>query len=191
MELLTFILILFCSFMLRLIFILGDTSDDYFHLWNVGLVKKNKTFICPAVSNSIIKGYKGYSSLPHAIISLFPKQYWVFAGKILNIAWDILSIILLYFLVVLCLAWIYPDMSSWQRFYSKLTIIALYSFSPILFPISARLKTMGGRVLGNLINIIYFTFFVFAYLFGYSWCYLGCIIFGLIMVYASQFGLQK
>ena len=67
----------------------------------------------------------------------------------------------------------------------------LSATSPILFPVTARLRAMGGRVVGNLLNLLYFISFGYAFLFSQPLFYLPCFVLGLLIILSSQFGLQN
>ena len=69
-------------------------------------------------------------------------------------------------------------------------VTLLYATSPKLHPVTARLQAIGGRTLGNLLVLLYFTFFGVGYLLEAPYLYLPCLLFGTLTLLSSQFGMQ-
>ena len=184
-----FLLIIILGFFLRLLFILSESSDDDTHLWYVNRYTKMK-FGSHRVDNTLIEGSKGYPTLPHYIISRFPKKYWVLAGKLLNIVYDCLSLVLIYFLSYILFQKIW-EFGTDDVISPEVATTLLSATSPILFPVTARLRAMGGRVVGNLLNLLYFISFGYTFLFSQPLFYLPCFVLGLLIILSSQFGLQN
>ena len=183
------LLIIILGFFLRLLFILSESSDDDTHLWYVNRYTKMK-FGSHRVDNTLIEGSKGYPTLPHYIISRFPKKHWVLAGKLLNIIYDCLSLVLIYFLSYILFQKIW-EFETDDVVSPEIATTLLSATSPILFPVTARLRAMGGRVVGNLLNLLYFVSFGYAFLFSQPLFYLPCFVVGLLIILSSQFGLQN
>ncbi len=142
------------------------------------------------VNNTLIEGSKGYPTLPHYLISRFPKKHWILAGKLLNIVYDCLSLVLVYFLSYILFQQIW-EFETDDAISPEVATTLLSATSPILFPVTARLRAMGGRVVGNFLNLLYFVFFGYAFLFGQPLFYLPCFVLGSLIILSSQFGLQN
>lgn len=189
-EIVEIVFILLLSFILRLIFILGSTSDTDIHLWMVKKTEINR-FGRHNAFNSIIPGIQSYPSLTHKIISLFPKSKRVQYAYLLNILYDILNIFLFYVLsrYLFLNVWGFPARSG-MILEPHTAVTLIYSLSPILFPVTVRLRTFGGRTFGALLVLIYFTFFGFAFIGGLSGLYIICILVGILIIMSSQFAIQ-
>ncbi|MCP3678305.1 MAG: hypothetical protein GY721_12155 [Deltaproteobacteria bacterium] len=66
----------------------------------------------------------------------------------------------------------------------------IYSTSPILFPVTARLTSMGARTLGSFIVLSYFIVLAIALFYQAYYLYILCIAIGFLIILASQFALQ-
>ena len=143
-------LVLFLAIVIRVLFWTTSSTDDMVHLWNVRLRKKHGDICSHEPLDSVLPGKRGYPTLSHALVSLFPQNRWRLAGKGLNIGYD---------LVVILLAWIVAGMLFLSRTDGhdpRFLAAALVATSPLLLPITSRVKSMGGRTLGNLFAFIYF-----------------------------------
>ncbi|MBU1121516.1 MAG: hypothetical protein KKF54_02300, partial [Candidatus Omnitrophica bacterium] len=183
------IFILIVGFVLRFLFFLSEASDEYSHLWMIKRIKRINNLWKDNVENSIIKGYRGYPPLPHYIVSRFPEKYWVVIGKLLNIIYDLITIIIVYYFSV----FLFRDLwqIKLQGVINAPTAVAfLYATSPILSPVTARLKAIGGRTMGNLLCLIYIILFAYGFLSGNYFVYFFCFPIGWAIIISSQFGLQ-
>ncbi|MFX0097201.1 MAG: hypothetical protein ACFE7E_05525 [Candidatus Hodarchaeota archaeon] len=148
-----YLMVILFSLFTRLIFIIGESSDDYSHLWMVkeraawGNLKQNN------VTNSLIKGFRGYPPFEHYVIALFPPRLWRLAGKIINLLYDVLSTIIV--LVTSQLVFRYLGVEEYARM--SLYAALLFGSAPILFPVTARLQTMGG---GRSLGLFFFLCFM-------------------------------
>jgi len=186
MELL---IILLLGLMTRMLFLLGTSSDEYSHLWMIQRRKQYGNLWQDDVENSIIPGFRGYPPVPHFITSLTPERYWAVAGKLLSISYDLISITAVYVLASL----LFKDL--WRiepigPISAPAAVTLLFSTSPILHPVTARLKALGGRTLGNLLSLLYFAIVGYAYLTTNPLLLLLCIPLGWLIVLSSQFALQ-
>jgi hypothetical protein len=173
----------------RSLFLLVDGSDLYSHIW---LVKKRREFGNlweDHVDDSVIEGYRGYPPLGHYLVSLFPEEHWIAAGRFLNITYDLVSIIIIYYLT----DYLFSDVWHIRRTGTSggaMAVSLLYATSPILHPVTARLKAIGGRTLGNLLCLIYIVLFAYGFLYGKYWAYPLCIPLAWAIVLTSQFSMQ-
>jgi len=181
--------ILFIGFVFRILFLLSETSDEYSHIW---LIKRRKRFgnlWQGNVEDSVVKGYRGYPILPHYIVSLFPEKYWLVTGKLLNIAYDLIAIIIVYYLSTFLFTNVW-QLSLDGMITAPVAVTMLYATSPILHPVTARLKAIGGRTLGNVFCLGYMVLLGYAFLTDRHLIYLICIPFGWAIMLSSQFGMQ-
>lgn len=177
------------SFLLRCLFILSHTTDQDFHFMYVRWCRRF------GLSHAHIPGWVqsgkcGYPSFPHFIVSLFPEKYWNVAGRMLNILYDLISIIVAY-----CFAkWTFsrvhlpvasPFPLSWEGWAAF-----LYATSPIMFPNSARLKAMGGRTIGHLFVTCFCAVTGVAEMTENNLLYFFCVPLSLLTVIASTFSSQ-
>ena len=184
--------ICFLGLVTRLIFLLHAGSDLDAHLWLTKLRRDLgglKGIGRHHVEDSLVPGIRGYPPLPHAVIAQINPKHWVLVGRITNLAFDLASILLVYFLSHLLFERVWQTSS--ERFISAAgAVTLLYATSPKLHPVTARLQAIGGRTLGNLLVLLYFTFFGIGYLFGIPYFYVPCLLLGTLTVLSSQFGMQ-
>jgi hypothetical protein len=176
----------------RLIFLLHAGSDLDAHIWLTKLRRDLgglKGIGRHHVKNSLVPGIRGYPPLPHAIIARMNPKHWVLVGRITNLAFDLASILLVYLLSHLLFERVW-QISFGQFISAEGAVTLLYATSPKLHPITARLQAIGGRTLGNLLVLLYFTFFGVGYLFEIPYFYLPCLLFGTLALLSSQFGMQ-
>ena len=92
--------ICFLGLVTRLIFLLHTGSDLDAHLWLTKL-RRNlgglKGIGRHHVKDSLVPGIRGYPPLPHAIIAQINPKHWVAVGRLTNLAFDLASILLVYF----------------------------------------------------------------------------------------------
>jgi hypothetical protein len=130
----------------RSLFLLAEGTDQYSHIW---LIKKRREFGNlweDHVDNSVIEGYRGYPPLAHYLVSLFPEKLWIAAGRLLNITYDLVSIIIIYYLTDHLFRDVW-DIRPTAALDGPTVVSLLYATSPILHPVTARLKAIGGRTL--------------------------------------------
>lgn len=181
-------IILSFSFTLRFIFTLSTTSDNYWHLWQIKQIKKNglgnhKVF------NAIIPGYQAYPNFPHYLISKFPESKQIPAAYILNILYDCLSVIIFYFIVYFFQNKTAIFIEANANLPFLLTIF--FSTTPIFFPVTARLKSIGARTFGGLLSLIYFVILGAGINYElWLYAYPLCIIIGILIIMSSQFAMQ-
>ena len=185
-----FILISF-SFFIRLVVSLAPTSDLYAHIWTIKKAKYNG-FGNHSSIKCIFSSKQGYPSFPNWIITLVPQQYSIILGYFLNILYDILGVLIVYFLTNYIISTMdstyVPILSSFSHGF---LVALLYSVTPVLLPITARLKSIGGRTFGNLIVFPYFisVYFLLSEDFSFIVSFFFIVSLSLVLI-SSQFALQ-
>ncbi len=178
-------LILTLGFELRFVFLSGYATDDMVHLAFVKLRRHKNSPFDNEPPDSVIPGRFGYPMLAHWVISLFPRKSCKAAGKLLNIGYDLVLVAGTW-----CVARVWlPELPG--LFFSPAGLAALtVATSPCLLPITARMKSLGARSMGNVL---------FAGQMLILWqCMEGsCLVWGILAVLlglallaSSQFGLQ-
>ncbi len=182
------ILLVLFNFLIRMIYFSTKSTDEYGALW---IIKQSaKSGFNYQVENSIPNGYFGYPRFPHWVVSHFPEKYWNIAGRVLNILYDCIAIVIIYFVILSCLkyGWVQvPKPYGNLPFY----IALLYGTTPILFPVTARLKSFAGRTIGGLFSLVYFLGLGAAFVGGYPVFYMLAIAGGVMTIVSSQFGMQN
>lgn len=184
-------LILALTFFIRSFFLVSRSSDDYVHLWNIKLRKILGNPWKHEVSNSLIKGKRGYPPLLHYLISLFPERYWRFSGRLFNIISDCLSILIIYFLTALLFK---HYGASYGRSYivsPQGAVSLVVATAPILMPTTSRLLSVGTRAFGFLLSLVYFIFLGIGLLYNPLLGTIACVLTALVMVLSSQFAAQN
>ncbi len=169
---------------LRFLFLTGATTDDMVHLDFVRLRHRN-AFTDNDPGNSVIPGRYGYPMLAHKIISLFPRNRWRAAGKLLNIGYDLVLVTAVWVLARILL----PGGTESPLSPADMAALATTT-SPVLMPITARMKSLGARSLGNLMVTACFLCLWLGmghqpWLFGAL-----AVALGVALVATSQFGTQ-
>ncbi len=183
-------LLLALSFFLRIPFVLGASSDTFIHQWLIQKSVKNR-FGKHTAYNSFVTGDFPYPSLPHYIVSLMPQRHWLLSAHILNIVYDCLNVAVFYFLAKFLFTNTWPisiDNTDQLSFHFLAALI--YTTSPILFPVNARLKSIGGRTFGGLLVLLYFVCLGAAWLYQIYWLYFLVWLIGLVILMSSQFAAQ-
>lgn len=136
--------ILFLALCLRILFWASPSTDDQVHLWNIRLRKRLGDMKSHTPIDSILPGKRGYPTLSHHLVAFFPEKSWRMAGKALNVLYDLILVLGAFAAGEYC----FPDASGLLS--PGETAALLVGTSPILLPITSRIKSLGGRTLGNL-----------------------------------------
>ena len=187
-EILVILLVLLLSFVIRIPFVLSDSSDEWMTWWIIRQQQGRKLHY--DVYDSLIDGYMALPKLQYFLVSCFPEKYWGIIGNGLNVLYDLISILLVYSVSsIIFSAW---QISPKNFIISPAAWVALlYSTTPILLPITARLSGIKARTLGGLLSLLYFLTFGAAYIFGETYGYLGTIVSGILIILSSAFTLQN
>jgi hypothetical protein len=154
-------LILSVSGILRFLFSItpiNDVTDDsYYHRYMIKMQKGKFTpnFI---YTKAIEKVSTGYPRLQHFFLSKFPEKSWLFIGNVSIIFYELLHILLFYFLArELALNFLIEDKIQNSTLFTPWGYSAfLFGTTPLFFPfLSARLTGISNaRTLGNLFTFI-------------------------------------
>lgn len=143
---------LLVCFFLRLIFVIGNTStDDWGHFFYLQLRKQYKNPFNYKALNSIIKGNKAYPQLFHYLVSLFPNRNEILIGRLFNIFLDCVAVVLTIFVAFYFFNSISLEYNEQNLVYLGLILAT----SPILLPTNARMISMGARVFGYVLFLIF------------------------------------
>ncbi|MFC1809609.1 hypothetical protein ACFL3D_05785, partial [Candidatus Omnitrophota bacterium] len=165
------------------------TTDEYSYFWMTKRRKKIGNLWNDDVRESVIPGYRGYPPLVHYIISRFPEKWWYSVGNILTIASDLISVIIVYIIADILFTHVWA-IESFHSYSLASVVTILYATSPILYPVTARLKSMGARTFGNMMCLLYMICFAVAFLKGTYSVYIVCVGLGWGIIISSQFGMQ-
>lgn len=189
LAIITDILLLFAfNFVLRIAFSIVKSNDEYIHIWIIDrMADKGYTY---HVNNSLTGDFYGYPSLPHYIISKFPRKLWILVGSSLNAIYDCLGVVVVYLFSIYALTHGMIGLNTGNidiPFYTAL----IYGTTPVLFPVTARLKTFGGRTFGALFSILYFLSLFPAMYQPIGWFVLIAAFFAFITIVSSLFTTQS
>jgi len=168
------------AFVLRLVSSISDTTDEDVSWW---LIERQvgKKWINYKLDDSIIpNAIYGYPVLPHFIISKFPKKLRIIFGRLFNILPD--------FVVASCLLLLSNEFYSETFKYSGVIVSAMYLLSPVLLPMTARMKTIKGRSFGSMLVFLYFVSYYYAQDNSFFWILV--FIFAVLTVQSSMFAFQ-
>jgi len=187
-ELVPIGLVLVFSFLIRLSFVLGHTSDEWVTWWVI--FQQQGKWLHYDVPDSLIEGFFGYPKLQYYLISRFPQKLWGIIGNISNIGYDCFAIVLVYYLSTI----FFSNLETSEIIFGirpAMWVALLYSTTPILLPVTGRLKGVKARTLGGLFSLLYFVTFGAAYVAGHSYLYAATIIAGILAMLSSAFALQN
>jgi hypothetical protein len=188
MELLSLLLILSFGFMLRLSFSSAESSDDWVSFWLIQRQGGGR-WLTYEVSDSMVRGIYGYPVLQHFIVSRFPEKYWEHTGRILNILYDLATALCVY------------GVTRWLSMQMGVTILIsgldmaavatlLFLTTPILLPVTARMRAIKARSMGLMLTTLYFCAMGIWSVTG-GWHYLlAAVLIGQLIILSSMFALQ-
>ena len=139
------------------------------------------------MSDSLLTGFQGSPQLQYFIVSRFKEKYWALVGNTLNVLYDIISVFLVYF----CGHLIWDGLFATEEFSLEFFAALIYSTTPILLPINARMVGIKARTLGGLLTNIYFIMLGLVLLFDISALYLLTSLLFIIAVLGSAFAIQN
>ena len=174
--------------LLRLSFSTIASTDEWGSFWHVQRQKQSK-WLNYHMTDSLLPGIRGYPILYHYLISRFPEKFWGIAGRILNSLFDILTAILIWATTL----WVSNTMNlsgSIAGLKPELVAVLLFLTSPILLPVTARMKGIKARSLGLFLVTIFFGFLGIGINSNSFSFYLLTIVIGLLIILTSQFAVQ-
>jgi len=187
-DLFNSILLILFSFLIRLPFVLAHTSDEWI-TWCI-IDQQHGRKLHYDITDSVFEGYFATPKLQYYFISRFPKRLWSFVGNLLNIVYDCIAVLLVYFLSSLFFSHYTYTVDTYVM-KPAMWVALLYSTTPILLPVTARLKGIKARTLGNLLSLIYFVTFGIAYTTDYQFLYIVTLIAGILTFLSSAFAAQN
>jgi hypothetical protein len=184
-------LILIFSWLIRSAFTVSEKlsvlSDSYAHLFMIK-TQQGHRFFNFNFDGTVAETTLGYPKLQHFIISRFPEKSWAWLGGFLTILYDLIWITLFYLLIQH-----YQPIAEQQitlmspAFWGAL----LFSTTPILIPITARLTGLGNaRTLGGLLNFCLLCCWLLITPQQLAWYLPATLLCMLLIIWSSSFGLQ-
>lgn len=171
-----------------MIYLPAPASDLDVHLWFVHYYASGGTVRRKPVDSALQGGHLVYPPLPHALLARLPGRLRAPLGLTTNVGFDVAMVILAWAVAGPFLA----DTGAPPG--SVLTPAAaaglLLATSPILHPVTARLKSIGARTLSGLLLLGYHLL-LFRLLEDPAWWAVAALpALGLVVTLSSQFGLQ-
>lgn len=165
---------------------MGNSSDELFTWWAIQNQRKGK-FINYEAKDSIIKGVIASPSLQYYIVSKFLKKHWGIAGNLLNVIYDCITIALVYIITLFLLG----NYENGFSFPPHLWAVLIFSTTPILLPINARLSGIKARTLGGLLSFIYFISLGTGLALKLKSAYILTCLSGIVIIVSSSFAMQN
>lgn len=187
------IALVFFVFMSRAIFIAspslrGATSDTNFHIWFTNSFFRNhKSFYRKMPPSSVVDGIIVYPPVPHILLSFFPRKYIAVIGVAANFSFDVASSVLCYWIF----AYSCGQTLGTEAVFSWPFLCALmFSTTPLLHPVNARLTGIGSRTLGPFLAFVYFVVLGKLLYEAFYFGVLILILLFILVVVSSQFAMQ-
>lgn len=181
------VLVILLGLVLRVVFFFDKSTDELVSMWYV-LRNSKSSWLEFNVNDSLLKGYIGYPPLQHYIIGRFKSKYWPYVGKFLNIVYDLIVGVLVYFMMRFLLKELGAEAS--MSGLSSLLAVFLFLTSPILLPITARMRAISARSFGMLLTTLYFLVFGFIQIQSIWYLLPVALGIGYVIILSSQFALQ-
>ena len=147
--------------------------------------QEDKKWINYSLTDSLVEGYYGYPVFLHFVISKIKKKNRWLIGKFINIFSDIIIGILIYQItnkligVTLLSYFNYGHIAS-----------LLYITSPLLIPVTSRMKTIKARSFGSMLIFFYF-YFMYLMMNSFNFGLLILLFFiAFLIVISSMFAFQ-
>lgn len=180
-------LVLGFGLLLRLPQSLNSGSDQ----WGVSVkIRKHagRRWLDYAMPDSVIPGIFPYPMLVHYLISRFPERHWKTVSLLINQGSDILTAVPVYLLLRALLADAFPADSG--AVLAALAGTLLYLTTPILFPVTSRLKSSNGRCFGMMLTTAYFLLLHPAMFQGSLAAGAACVALAVLTYLSSFFAMQ-
>jgi hypothetical protein len=188
MEPLVLILTFLFASLLRLAFSTAETSDQWVSFWLIGR-QRRRPWITYRARDSIVRGTYGYPSLQHFLISRLPPGKWGLAGRLSNIAYDLLTAGCVYWLTWRISSAIDPDRSIAGLSVPAAATI-LFLTTPALLPTTSRLLAIKGRAMGMMWVAVYFSALQSLIETGAWWCLPVALAAAQLVILTSMFAMQ-
>ncbi len=184
-QIFLFIAVSIFGFIIRLPFaiwktgIAGDNMGGFSKIYGLS----QKTFIRYDIHDAANgEGYFPRPALFHYLVSRFPKKLWRFTAVFLNIFFDILTGWIVFGMTIYL---IYDGKNAVDM--SLLSMIVFYT-SPLLLPVTARLKATNNRTMGLFFATCFFIAFYLSL--DNPYYYIALILFAYLCIIGSTFALQ-
>ena len=147
--------------------------------------QEGKKWINYTVADSLVDGYYGYPIFIHFIISKISKKNRWFVGKFVNIFSDILVGIFIYLITNKLIG-----VTLYSYFNYGHIASLLYITSPILVPVTSRMKTIKARSFGSMLIFFYF-YLMYLMMSSFNFGLLIALFFiSFLIVISSMFAFQ-
>jgi hypothetical protein len=170
----------------RIPFLLAPSSDKATQLWIMEAFAKNRRIAPLLFPDSLRQGMLGYPPLPHFFLSFAPRHMRSLLGAALNIAADVVHVLVIYAALLALL----PKPAPGGGPSMAAAFALLFATLPILHPNNARLSAVGSRTIGPLLFTLYALAVHGAHASGAGWLLLLCLPIGILIILTSQFALQ-
>ena len=188
MDILILIFTFLFTSLLRLAFGTVDNSDQWVSFWLIER-QRHRRWITYRARDSIVDGTFDYPSLQHLLISRLPKRSWGIAGRLTNIAYDLIIAACVYWLTWRISRVIAPDLTIASLSVPTAATI-LFLTTPALLPTTARLLAGNGRAMGMMWAVLYLILLQEALLTGAWWLFAIAIILAQFVILTSMFAIQ-
>lgn len=182
-ELIMIMLIGLAGAAMKIGFVSKSTGDD----WVSELIIERRTLQSSiSLDKSVIPLRFYYPPLHYFLISKFKREKRIIIGLFFNLFYDFISSVVVFAVS----KWHFSLINYQNSIYLALMSMALFSFSPLLTPVHARIMGLKSRSLGTLISILYFSSLYYAIVAENFYFYYLSVFFGLMAIAASQFSYQ-
>lgn len=181
------LLVLVFGLLLRLPQSLSSGSDQ----WGVYVkIRKHagQRWLRYDMPDSVIPGIFPYPMLVHYLISRFPERHWKTICLLINQGADILTAVPVYLLLRSLLA--ATAQTNGGAIHAALAGTLLYLTTPILFPVTSRLKSTNGRCFGMMLSTAYFLLLYPAMFQGSYAAGAACVALAVLTYLSSFFAMQ-
>jgi hypothetical protein len=184
------ILVIIFSFTLRLLFVLAKDNDSMAYSWIIEKERLNKYGHHKPV-NSFLRASAVLPSLMQRLVAVFPIRHKVLISRLLVVLFDLVLVLCSY---VLFYELQVRDSLSYdqQSLFSFAFYVALIvSSTPLLFPASSRVMSMGARSLSTLISFLFFLILGFSMIANWYYGYAILVILMVVSILTSLFTVQS
>jgi hypothetical protein len=170
----------------RVPFVLAPSSDRATQLWMTEVFARNRRIAPLRFDDSLRDGVLAYPPLPLFLFAFLPLRLRPAVAIGVSLGADVLHALIVYSTLALA-------SSPTDRLPTvdlPLGLALLFTTLPILHPVNARLAGLGSRTIGPLLFTLYGLCLHAAMATGSILACLGCVVFGVAIILASQFALQ-
>ncbi|WP_132644021.1 hypothetical protein [Roseivirga ehrenbergii] len=168
---------------------MAKDNDSMAYSWIIEKERLNKYGLHRPV-NSFLKASAVLPSLMQRLVAIFPMKYKVQISRLLVIVFDLMFVLsgyLLFYELQVSYTLIYDH----QGLFSSAFYVALIvSSTPLLFPASSRVMSMGARTLSTLISFLFFSVLGYSMIANWYYGYAILVLLLLIAVLTSLFTVQ-